>query len=228
MWWIQWCANLVVHMSKTNARIYLLNNIQTCPACYISNSFVAVSLLFSTGLLSNMHNVSAVLKSHSVWALNKILKLLSLNTWSSCIECSLILEYTGIASCIPDLYENAFHPIALASCLCKLMERMIHRRLLFVLEAKGLLSGQQSGFRKYRSTMNHLTNLEHCISVAFAKNEFMVGVFLDIHKAFDMTWRHGILMKLCACGSRGNWPIFVYNFLQDRIFSVKLPTNVFF
>ena len=84
----------------------------------------------------------------------------------------------------------------LHTSLCKVMERMVKRRLLFVLEAKGLLGDEQSGFRKYRSTMDHLTHLEHCISEAFAKKEFMIGVFLDIHKAFDMTWRHGILMNL--------------------------------
>ena len=33
-------------------------------------------------------------------------------------------------------------------------------------------------------------------------------------------------MKLYAHGFRGNLPIFVYNFLQDRKFSVKLPGNV--
>ncbi len=67
-----------------------------------------------------------------------------------------------------------------------------------------MLNDQQCGFRKYRSTMDHLMILEHCISEAFAKKEFMIGVFLDIHKADDMTWRHGILMKLHASGLRGN------------------------
>ena len=89
---------------------------------------------------------------------------------------------------------SAFRPIALTSCLCKVMEGMVKRRLLFVLEAKGLLGNEQSGFRKYGSTMDHLTHLKHCISEAFAKKEFMIGVPLDIHKAFDMTWRHRILM----------------------------------
>ena len=90
-----------------------------------------------------------------------------------------------------------------------------------------MLNVEQSGFRKNRSTMDHLTNLEHCVSEAFANKNFMAGVFLDIHKAFDMTWRHGILIKLYAHGVKGNLPIFVYNFLQDRTFSVKLPSNVF-
>ena len=77
---------------------------------------------------------------------------------------------------------------------------MIKRRLFFVLEAKGLLGDEQSGFQKYRSTMDHELRPEHCISEAFAKKEFMVVVFLDIHKAFNMTWRHGILTKLYAHG----------------------------
>ncbi len=102
----------------------------------------------------------------------------------------------------------------------------MNRRLLFVLESKGLLSDQQCGFREFQSTMDHLMNLEHCISEAFANKEYLVGVFLDIHKAFNMTWRHGILMKLYAHGLRGNLPLFISNFLQDRTFSIKLPGKV--
>ncbi len=81
------------------------------------------------------------------------------------------------------------------------MKRMADERLLFVLESKGLLSDQQFGFRKYRSTMDHLMNLEHSISEAFPI-EYLVGVFLNIHKAFDMTWERGILMKFYASGVR--------------------------
>ena len=102
---------------------------------------------------------------------------------------------------------------------------MINIRVLFVLQAKSLLSGQQSGFPKYRGTMEHLTNLEHCIPEAFAREEFMLGVFFDIHK--DMTWRHGVLMKLYAHGLRGNLSMFLSNFLQDITLSVKLTSNVF-
>ena len=44
-----------------------------------------------------------------------------------------------------------------------------------------MLSDEQSGFHKYRGTMDHLIYLEHCISEVFAKNEFMRGVFFDIY-----------------------------------------------
>ncbi|MCP4262523.1 MAG: RNA-directed DNA polymerase [Planctomycetes bacterium] len=121
---------------------------------------------------------------------------------------------------------SSFRPIALTDCLCKVMERMVNKRLLFVLDAKGVLSEHQSGFRKYGSTLDHLVHLEHCIAETFARKHFMVGVFLDIEKAYDMTWRNGILQKLYAYGLRGNLPNFIKNFLSDRTFSVKLPYNV--
>ncbi len=111
--------------------------------------------------------------------------------------------------------------------VCKVMERMVNERLLFVLESKGLLIDQQCGFRKHRRTiMDHLMNLEHCISEAFSNKDYLVGVFLNIHKTFNMTWRRGILMKLYAHDLRGNLPLFISNFLQDRTFSIKLPGNV--
>ncbi|GFX46003.1 probable RNA-directed DNA polymerase from transposon X-element [Trichonephila clavipes] len=45
-----------------------------------------------------------------------------------------------------------YRPIALTSCLSKLMERMVSARLMFHLESHNLLSPLQSGFRKSRST----------------------------------------------------------------------------
>ena len=43
---------------------------------------------------------------------------------------------------------NNYRPIALTSCLCKTMERMVNNRLMWVLESKGLLASEQCGFRK--------------------------------------------------------------------------------
>ncbi|KAG8173024.1 hypothetical protein JTE90_028041 [Oedothorax gibbosus] len=40
-----------------------------------------------------------------------------------------------------------YRPIALTSCLCKLMERMVNARLVYCLEEKGAFSPFQSGFR---------------------------------------------------------------------------------
>ena len=46
--------------------------------------------------------------------------------------------------------------IALTSCICKTMERMISDRLVWFLESNNLISRNQAGFSKNHSTNDHL------------------------------------------------------------------------
>jgi len=118
-----------------------------------------------------------------------------------------------------------YRPIALTSCLCKLMEKLVNGRLMFHLENSKLLTNLQSGFRKNRSTMDHLVRLERFIREAFAKQEHLVAVFFDLEKAFDTTWKHGILKDLHSMGFRGHLPEFVRNFLSHRQFSTRVGSS---
>lgn len=49
---------------------------------------------------------------------------------------------------------TSYRPIALTSNLCKLMERMIAKRLMYYLESRGIITPYQSGFRNGRTTMD--------------------------------------------------------------------------
>ena len=70
---------------------------------------------------------------------------------------------------------------------------MVNNRLMWVLESKGLLASEQCGFRKKRSTPDHLVRFDSDISNAFARKERVLAIFFDLEKAYDTTWKHGIL-----------------------------------
>ncbi|KFM73192.1 RNA-directed DNA polymerase from mobile element jockey, partial [Stegodyphus mimosarum] len=115
-----------------------------------------------------------------------------------------------------------YRPIALTSCLCKIMEKMVNRHLTHYLENNHCLLSYQSCFRRGRSSLDNVLFLETAVRNAFAKRNHVVSVFFDMEKAYDRTWRHGTLHDLYSTGLRSNLPDFIQNFLRDRTFQVKM------
>ena len=120
---------------------------------------------------------------------------------------------------------NSYRPIALTSCICKVLEKIINNRLTYTIEKTNLISPHQYGFRKNRSTIDPLVRLHTDLCKTFVDKNYLVAIFFDINKAYDRTWKHLILKSLHSSNIRGNLLYFIRNFLSSRKISVKVgPT----
>jgi len=50
------------------------------------------------------------------------------------------------------------------------------------------ISVVQNGFRKSRSTVDHIVRFESYLRKAFVTHSHTVAIFFDIEKAYDTTW----------------------------------------
>ena len=102
------------------------------------------------------------------------------------------------------------------------MEKIIANRLMAFLIEQNIIVDYQFGFQKNKSTLDPLVQLDYAIRNTIIEDEYLVVVFLDLEKAYDMVWAFGLLQDLVDIGLKGNLPIFVSNFLQNRTIQVKI------
>ena len=110
-----------------------------------------------------------------------------------------------------------YRPISVLPVFSKLLERIIYKRTIEFFNKHSLLYEGQFGFRTDFSTSMALTSISNKIVDAFEKNEFALGVFIDLSKAFD-TINHAILLsKLNRYGIRGAALDFFSSYLDNRL-----------
>ena len=117
---------------------------------------------------------------------------------------------------------TSYRPISLISSIMKLFKRVIEQRLRSHLEDIGFINKHQSGFRRAKSTDDHLFRLSQSIMESFNRGEHVVAAFLDVEKAFDNVWHNGLRYKIFQLGLPTKMTRWLSDFLVGRLIQVNV------
>ena len=109
-----------------------------------------------------------------------------------------------------------YRPISVLPCFSKILEKLMYKRAITFLNKNNILSYNQYGFRAGHSTQQVVIELVDKISQAIERKEYMVGLFLDLYRAFDTVNHHILLGKLEHYGFRGVAIEWFKNYLTNR------------
>ncbi|KAK2718786.1 hypothetical protein QYM36_005955 [Artemia franciscana] len=114
----------------------------------------------------------------------------------------------------------SYRPIALTSCIAKLYEKMIKLRFEPLIDNS--LIAEQAGFRKGRSTLDNLIQLDHDIKKAFTRKRVVSAVFFDIKKAYDTLDPFAILRQAHKFNVGNNF----WKWCRAMLFNRTIKTRV--
>ncbi len=100
---------------------------------------------------------------------------------------------------------NNYRGIRVSSNLGKLFCSIINDKFIQFIQEHKILNNCQIGFMPRRRTSNYIYTLSILIQkyVHQSKQGQFFGCFIDLKKAFDWVWHHGLLLKLIQSGIGG-------------------------
>ena len=111
---------------------------------------------------------------------------------------------------------NNYRPISILPYLSKVLEKIIHLRMMNHITNNEIISSSQFGFRKGHSTYMPLLILQDKIMGGFENNKLTCGIYLDLKKAFDTVDHSILLSKLNAYGFSDKFLHLIKSYLNDR------------
>ena len=114
-----------------------------------------------------------------------------------------------------ELLEN-YRPVSTLPIFGKIFEKIIYKRLYSFLVSQGILHDSQFGFRKSHSTSHALNYSVYQIQQALKQGLHVLGIFIDLSKAFDTIDHKILLKKLEIYGIRGVPLKLLESYLSDR------------
>lgn len=109
-----------------------------------------------------------------------------------------------------------YRPITLIPVISKIFEKAMSDRMESFLTKNNILAENQFGFRRGRSTTQACFSLVKEITESLDKKQMVMGLFLDMTKAFDYVSHSRLLYKLQKYGIRGKAYQWIQSYLSKR------------
>ena len=167
---------------------------------------------------SSIKNLSSRILKDAFIAIPHVIRYMLQKSIDSCIFPNewkianiIPLQKGGDKSSVSNL-----RPVSLLPLPSKILERVIHDRVMFHIERNNLLEINQGGFRKNHSTMSTIAKFTNDLFTGINNNKSTIACFIDLAKVFD-TVNHKILIKkLEYLGITGNLNKLFQNYLSNR------------
>ena len=120
------------------------------------------------------------------------------------------------------LLVNNYRPVSLLPVLSKILEKLMHKRIMAFVDKYKILCENQYGFRAEHSTNTAILDMIDNISQKMEQKHYSIGVFLDLSKAFDTIDHKILLEKLNLYGIRGVALEWIASYLSGRTQCVSI------
>ena len=176
-------------------------------------------------IMLSLKKTTAKINEIPIWLLKRLSAVLSeplAKLINSSISSGIFPECLKVATIVPIFKKGEvtnmsnYRPIALLPTFSKIFEKCISTRLMNFLQRSNIITTQQFGFLKGKSTIDAFISLTEYIYTCLNSKEHCIGIFIDLKKAFD-TVNHAILLsKLNQYGVRGLPLQWLASYLRDR------------
>ena len=144
--------------------------------------------------------------------------------YNSCLQQSIFPKLWGSSTVtpIPKTNKNSsdpkdWRPISQIALPGKILEKIIHSQITFYLDVNNILSDNQYGFRKERSTSLAIFDVLKNLHENWNENAFSGCVFIDFSRAFDSIDHSILVEKLKLYGFDENSLKFMQNYMSNRV-----------
>ena len=111
---------------------------------------------------------------------------------------------------------NNYRPVSLLPIPGKLLEKIVHARIVKFWDNHKFLSNDQGFFRKSHSTISTIADLTDDLFKNINEGRTTLATFIDLRKAFDTVNTEILIRKLHCAGIRGNVLKWCSSYLSNR------------